>query len=197
MIEIRALHAGDDRSRFRSGDPDLDRFFHKFAGQNQFRHYIGASYVAIEDGRILGYVTVAAGHVEIDGLPAADRRRLPLYPLPVLRLARLAVDEAARGRGLGAELLRFVLRLGLRMAQDYGCVGVVVDAKPGALDFYRKYGFIAVEAIEGQSDARPQPTAMFLSVRAIQAGARWTSARRTLSRRKSPEELPSSRGRSA
>jgi len=172
VIEIRALHEGDDRSQFRSHDPDLDRFFQKFAGQNQFRHYLGATYVAIEDRRILGFATVAPGHVEIDGLPAAERRRLPRYPLPVLRLARLAVDEAARGRGLGAELLRFVLQLALRMAQDYGCVGVVVDAKPGAVDFYGRYGFITVEAAEGQSDARPQPAAMFLSIRAIKASVR-------------------------
>jgi hypothetical protein len=53
------------------------------------------------------------------------------------------------------------------MADEYGCVGVVVDAKPGAVDFYAKVGFIPVEAVEGQSDARPQPTTMFLAMRAI------------------------------
>lgn len=168
-MEIRALHEGDDRSRFRSGDADLDRFLHKFAGQNQFRHYVGVTYVALEGGHILGYATVAPGDVEIDRLPAAVRKRLPRYPLPVLRLARLAVDESVRGQGLGGELLRFVLQLGVRMATDYGCVGVVVDAKPGAVDFYGRYGFIPVEALEGQSDARPAPTPMFLSVRAIRA----------------------------
>jgi GNAT superfamily N-acetyltransferase len=172
VIEIRALHAGDDRSRFRSGDPDLDRFFHTFAGQNQFKHSIGASYVAVEERRVLAFATVAAGHVEIDGLPAAARKRLPRYPLPVLRLARLAVDETARGRGLGSELLRFVFALALRMAQDYGCVGVVVDAKRDAVDFYRRFGFEPLDLVEGQSGARPQPTAMFLSIRTIEAAIR-------------------------
>jgi hypothetical protein len=52
------------------------------------------------------------------------------------------------------------------MANDYGCVGVVVDAKPGAVAFYAKYGFIQLDVLEGQSDARPQPTAMFRSTRA-------------------------------
>jgi GNAT superfamily N-acetyltransferase len=171
-MEIRALREGDDRSRFRSDDPDLDGFFHRFAGQNQFRHYVGVTYVSIEDGRIVGYVTVTPGHVEIDGLPAAARKKLPRYPLPVLRLARLAVDSSGRGRGLGRQLLRFVLRLAIRMANDYGCVGVVVDAKPGAVDFYAKYGFIQLDVLEGQSDARPQPTAMFRSTRAIQEALR-------------------------
>jgi GNAT superfamily N-acetyltransferase len=66
--------------------------------------------VAVEDRRILGFATIAAGHLEIEGLPAAPRARLPRYPLPVLRLARLAVDESAHSHGLGTELLRFVLK---------------------------------------------------------------------------------------
>lgn len=89
----------------------------------------------------------------------------------VLRLARLAVGESGRGQGLGTRLLQFVLKLAVRMANDYGCAGVVVDAKVDAVDFYAKYGFITVDAVEGQADARPQPAAMFLSMRAIKGGS--------------------------
>ena len=170
-MEIRALRADDDRSQFHSGDTDLDRFFHVFAGQNQFKHHVGVTYVAVEDRYILGFVTVAPGHVEIEGLPSSLRKKMPRYPLPVLRLARLAVHREARGQRLGSSLLRFALQLAVRMANDYGCVGAVVDAKPHAVDFYAKYGFIAVDALEGQSDARPQPTPMFLAMRAIKTSA--------------------------
>ena len=167
MIEIRALRPDDDRSQFRSGDPDLDRFLQQFAGQNQFRHYIGVTYIAVDSGAVVGFATVAAADVEIDDLPRATRGKLPHYPLPVLRLARLAFDRSVQGQGVGLSLLRFVLRLAIRMADEYGCVGVVVDAKPGAVPFYGKYGFKAVEAVEGQSDTRPVPTPMFLPIRAI------------------------------
>lgn len=170
-MEIRALRESDDRSHFRSGEADLDRFFHRFSGQNQFKHHVGVTYVAVEEGKILGFATIAPGHLEIEGLPVTARKKLPRYPLPVLRLARLAIDESARGLGLGTRILRFVLDLAVRMANEYGCVGVVVDAKPDAADFYTKYGFIPVDALEGQSDIRPQPTLMFLSMRAIQTGS--------------------------
>ena len=132
-IQIRVLEPGDDRSRFSSGNPDLDRFFHRFAGQNQFRHHIGVTYVAIDGGDILGFLTVAASEIAIDALPEARRGRLPRYPLPVLRVARLAVSVSARGRGIGQALLRHALRLARRTAAEIGCVGVVVDAKPEVL----------------------------------------------------------------
>jgi GNAT superfamily N-acetyltransferase len=166
-MEIRALRQGDDRSAFHSGDEDLDRFFHRYAGQNQFRHYLGVTYVAVEGGRILGFATVAPRHIDIEDLPETTRRRLPRYPLPVLGLARLAVDKSAQSMGLGGQLLRFVLKLAAKMADEVGCAGVVVDAKAGAIDFYAKYGFVPFEPLEGQSEGRPRPTAMWLPIQAI------------------------------
>ena len=168
-MEIRRLRPSDDRSRFRSGDPDLDLFFQAYAGQNQFRHHVGVTYVAVEAEDVLGYLTVAPGTIEIDDLPATARRGLPHYPLPVLRLARLAVDSKVRGRGLGEQLLRFALGLVLTMAEDYGCLGVVVDAKPGAGPFYARYGFRPVHLLEGLSEARPRPAPMFLPTSEILA----------------------------
>lgn len=171
-MEIRALHPDDDRASFRSSDDDLDRFLHKFAGQNQFRHHIGTTYVAVEARRVVGYATVAAGHVEIDDLPASIAKRMPRYPLPILRLGRLAVDERERGRGIGHQLLRYVLALSLRMRDDFGCVAVIVDAKPGAERFYARFGFSPLDAVEGQGESRPRPTAMVLPVREIDAASR-------------------------
>jgi predicted N-acetyltransferase YhbS len=170
-MEIRALRPSDDRSAFESGEEALDRFFHRYAGQNQFRHYLGVTYVAVDGGRVLGFVTVAPRHVDVDDLPERVRKKLRRYPLPVLGLARLAVDKSARSMGLGGQLLRVVLKLALKMADQVGCAGVVVDAKPGAVDFYAKYGFMPFEPLEGQSEARPRPTAMWLPIRAIQAAS--------------------------
>jgi GNAT superfamily N-acetyltransferase len=171
-MEIRALRPSDDRTAFHSGDEALDRFFRLFAGQNQFRHHLGVTYVAVDEARVLGFATVAPRHVEIEGLPERMRKKLPRYPLPVLGLARLAVDASARSLGIGAQLLRFVLELASKMAEEVGCTAVVVDAKPGAIDFYAKYGFTPFTPLEGASDARPQPTAMYLMMADIKAAER-------------------------
>ena len=166
-VFIRALTQEDDRSRFRSGNIDLDRFFQRFAGQNQFRHYVGVTYVAVDGDSILGFVTVAAASIEVASLSPATRKKLPAYPLPVLRLARLAVDEEATGEGIGSSLLRQVFLLAHEMASRLGCVGVVVDAKEEAVPFYQRYGFEALDVEAGQLGDRPEPTPMFLEIGAI------------------------------
>lgn len=172
MITIRALAPSDDRSSFYSGEPALDAFFTKYAGQNQFKLHIGTTYVALSDERIVGYATVSPASISIDDLPPARRKRLPAYPLPVLRLARLAVDESARGLGIGKALLRYVFGVALRMSEDLGCIGVLVDAKPDAVAFYEQYGFSPLDLVAGQSQARPEPRAMFLSTKEIASAAK-------------------------
>lgn len=166
-MEIRALRPSDDRSGFRCGDSALDSFLQKYAAQNQFRHHVGTTYVAVEEDRLVGYVTVSPGHIESDDLLPAARKALPRYPLPILRVARLAVDGVAQGAGVGRALLRFSMMLARHLADRYGCIGLVVDAVPAAIDFYRRLGFIELDVIEGESAMRPAPVTMFLSTKQI------------------------------
>ncbi len=134
-ILIRRLKPRDDRSGFHSGNIDLDRFFQRYAGQNQFRHHIGTTYVAVQDNRITGFVTVSSGEMVADRLSKTLHKRLPSYPLPILRIARLAVGERYQGHGIGRLLLQAMLELALEMRDQAGCIGVVVDAKPNAVAF--------------------------------------------------------------
>ena len=166
-VDIRALRPTDKRDLFCSGDANLDRFFRLFAGQNQFRHHIGATYVAVVGPAVLGYITVSASHIEIKDLPRPARRRLPRYPLPVLRLARLAVDQHARSRGIGRSLLKTAFQLAHEMSDRFGCVGIVVDAKPQAVAFYQRHGFHEMEVVQGGLGDRPSPTPMFLPIGSI------------------------------
>ena len=168
-IEIRLLEQADDRKAFRSGDAELDSFFQKYAWQNQFRHHVGNTYVAVEHAKILGFVTVAPSRIEIDRLPADTKKKLPRYPIPVLRVARLAVSEDAQGTGVGKRLMRAAFAMAIDLRERLGCAGVVVDAKRDAESFYSSLGFEPLEVIEGQIEERPAPKPMFLPIREIEA----------------------------
>jgi GNAT superfamily N-acetyltransferase len=166
-IEIRLLARDDDRSRFSCGQPDLDRFFEHYAGQNQFKLHLAVTYVAVVEARHRrvrhggGVVHRARGRSE-----SRLRKRLPGYPLPVLRLARLGVDARAQGLGIGKALLRHVLALAVEQRDRIGCVGVVTDAKPDSVSFYEGLGFAAVEGVrEGLLHGEPLP--MFLAIDTI------------------------------
>jgi len=96
-IEVRPLAKDDDRSGLSCGQPDLDRFFEYYAGQNQFKLRLAVTYIALAQARIVGFATVATSSVERASVPSARlRKRLPTYPLPVRpRLRR------RRGRARG------------------------------------------------------------------------------------------------
>ena len=166
-IEIRPLARDDDRSGFSCGQADLDRFFEHYAGQNQFNLHLAVTYVAVVDEHLVGFATVAASSIERSRVPSARlRKRLPTYPLPVLRLARLGVDTRAQGLGIGKALLRHVLALAVEQRERFGCVAVVTDAKPESVSFYQSLGFAPVEGVcEGLLHGEPLP--MLLTVDAI------------------------------
>lgn len=171
-IEIRALKETDDRSSFSCGEPNLDRFFQHYAGQNQFKLHLAVTYVALADRRLVGFATVVVGAIERDDVPSVRlRKRLPAYPLPVLRLARLGVDRRAQGFGIGRGLLRHVLHLALEQRDKLGCIGVVIDAKPDVLPFYQRLGFTELSGVT-RGGLQGEPTPMFLAIGTISASLR-------------------------
>lgn len=87
--------------------------------------------------------------------------------MPILRIARLAVNELHQGLGIGKLLLRAMLALALEMRDKTGCTGVVVDAKPETIPFYEKLGFQPLELASGALGEHPEPVAMFLPITVI------------------------------
>jgi len=170
MIEIRQLSKNDDTSTFDCGDVTLNQYIKQYAKQNQFKHYIGTTYIALDKGVILGYVSVSASSLRTDTLAENLTKRLPQYPLPILRLTRLAVGSTYHQQGLGKNLLRFVLTLTLKQKEQFGCFGLVVDAKEGSVSFYEQFGFVAFDVEAGALDIRPYARSMFLATKTIEKG---------------------------
>jgi predicted N-acetyltransferase YhbS len=165
---VRQLRESDDRTTFRSNHTDLDLFFTRYAGQNQFKLHIGTTYIALDDsGAVVGFVTVASCSIEVANAPKKLAKRLPSYPIPALRLARMAVAEGLQRSGVGALLMKAVFLIAHDQARKSGCAFVVVDAKPGAETYYKRWGFEALPVEAGELEAKPTPKPMFLELGAI------------------------------
>lgn len=126
--------------RFDSGEPVLDDWLRRRARANQAS---GASrtYVACEAKRVVGYYALASGAIAQAGVPGRFRRNMP-DPIPVVVLARLAVDKNYQGRGWGRALFRDAARRVAHAADAIGIRGIVVHAiSEEARKFYIALGF--------------------------------------------------------
>ncbi|MCM2311250.1 MAG: GNAT family N-acetyltransferase, partial [Steroidobacteraceae bacterium] len=93
-------------------------------------------------GMILGYYSLSAASLAFERLIDADRTGLPAYPIPAVRIGRLAASAAHRGQRLGELLLQNAIKRSLTARHTLGVYAVLVDAKDAAAEaFYRKYGF--------------------------------------------------------
>ena len=133
-----------DRSSFSCGIAALDDYLCQRAGQHH-RDGIATTHVLTDDAQpaqILGFCALSAAHLHLSELQQADLKRLPGYPVPAMRMGRLAVSASEQGKGYGQLLLGHVVNLALSVRQTMGVRVLIVDAKDAqAAAFYERYGF--------------------------------------------------------
>ena len=164
-VAIRRLEEPDEVENFDCGDEPLNHYLQLHAWTNQQKISIGVTYVAVDESApraVLGYFTLATSSVPRDRLPRKYVRGLPLYDLPLILLARLAVDKRFSGRGLGHALLAEALKITLYVADEVGCRCIVTDAYPDKAGWYARYGFLPLGETSGTGSQK-----MFLDVRTI------------------------------
>jgi GNAT superfamily N-acetyltransferase len=129
-----------DVTTFYSGEPALDDWLKRRALANQAS---GASrtYVLCQDTRVVAYYALASGAIAVSSTPGRFRRNMP-NPIPVVVLARLAVDKDWQGRGIGRGLFRDATLRVAQAADVIGIRGIVVHAiSENARSFYLAIGF--------------------------------------------------------
>ena len=160
-----SIEEPDQVDLFDCGDEPLNNYLRRHAWSNQQKSSIGVTYVAIEEvapRTVLGYFTLATAGVPRDAFPKKYVRGLPPYDLHLILLARLAVDQRFSGKGLGHALISEAFQIALRVADDVGCRGIIADAYRDRIDWYARYGFVA---LEGGAPSGPQR--MFLDMRTV------------------------------
>ncbi len=137
----QSLSATHRLDAFNCGESSLDDWLKRRALAN---HQSGASrtfVVADDEQCVLGYYALAAGAVSHQDATSAVRRNMP-DPVPVMVLARLAVDVRAQGIQLGAALLQDAVSRVQSVAENAGVRALLVHALNNrAKQFYEHYGF--------------------------------------------------------
>ncbi|MCR4377144.1 MAG: GNAT family N-acetyltransferase [Rhodospirillales bacterium] len=146
-LVIEPLGKRHDRDAFSCGQPELDRYFQKQAGQDMRRN-VARVFVCTKAGAdtIIGFYTLSAASVDLSVFPENVARKLPHHPVPGALIGRLAVDRTAQGQGVGRMLLADALKRTLAASANIAVHVLVVDAKTDAAKaFYQAFGFTAFE----------------------------------------------------
>lgn len=130
---------------FHSGKPSMDQFLTRFAAKHA-ELGLSSTWVLLEDVQveklpIAAYYTLAAANVSKTSLPT--HQSLPQYPIPVVLLARLAIDQQHQGKGLEAKMLISALRHAAQLTdQGLPAFGLILDVlDEQALRFYQHFDF--------------------------------------------------------
>jgi GNAT superfamily N-acetyltransferase len=126
---------------FDCGKEPLNRFLKRQAWSSQQANS-AQTYVLAKGLAVLGYYSLAAGSVTYDDATERVKKGQARHPVPVILLARLAVDQSLQGKGIGPALLKDALLRAASAAATIGARAVLVHAKDdNAQGFYEHFNF--------------------------------------------------------
>jgi len=141
LSEVVPLDASNDLAAFRCGKAEFDDWLRCYAMVNQ---QIGGSrtFVTCEGSAVRGFYSLAVSSIEFEHASRKIQRGLGRYPVSVILVARLAVDERVQGQRVGESLLIDVLGRCLAVSEEAGVRAVLVHAMDDdARGFYERYDF--------------------------------------------------------
>jgi len=146
-VPLSADHLVED---FDCGKASLDDWLVRYSRQAQTSGS-ARTFVVADGRRVAGYFSLAAGQVDSVEAPERIRKGMGQYPIPVVLLARLAVDRAYQGQGIGVGMLQDAIRRTLLVAEQAGIRAMLTHPiDPDAEAFYRRFGFAPSPVRQGQ-----------------------------------------------
>ena len=141
LASIKDIQPKSKLKNFDCGIEELNEFFSRYSLKNDALG-IGKTFVAFDENEtVVGYFTLATAQVAFESIPDNIRTKLPKYPIPALRIARLAVSKDFQGTGIGKWLLTQAFIKIIHVADITGIYLIIVDAKESSKTFYEHYGF--------------------------------------------------------
>ena len=142
LSKVEPISESHDVSRFDCGRHEsLNDWLKRFALTNE-RNESARTYVVHRNGLVVGYYSISAGSVSVEEAPTRISKGLARHPIPVILLARLAVDKDERGTSLGKAVLKDALRRIAQAADIVGARAVLVHAiDEQARKFYEHFDF--------------------------------------------------------
>lgn len=113
---------------FDCGKEPLNTFLVRHALANQ-ANGSARTFVGLDGNRVIGYYSLAVGSILYDEAPERMAKGLARHPIPILLMARFAVDKEYQGQGVGKGLFKDALKRCLNVANEAGVRAFMTHAK--------------------------------------------------------------------
>jgi len=143
---VKSINEVDSKkyNSFSCGNNDLDKYLKAYALYNDKAGY-GKTFLVEDNNEIVGYFTLSSSSITFSEYPNLNHELLPRYPIPCIRIARLAVKKDKQHQGYGKQILKQAFLRILNVSDFVGIKLIVVDAKKESISFYEKYGFLKLK----------------------------------------------------
>lgn len=140
-----------DLSQFSCGKLALDEWIKKYALQAGSSGAANTFILQNEPAAVVGYYSISMGSIaQVEAIERV-RRGTGRYPIPIILLARLAVDQKFQGQGIGRGLLRDAVIRGMNISREVAFRAIITHPiDDEAADFYMKFGFEQSPISSGQ-----------------------------------------------
>ncbi len=129
---------------FNCGDENLNKYIRSHAQLND-QNNLSKTFICCDKDDVVGFVTLCSSQIEFQEMPNSYQQTMPKYPVPAIKIARLAIDNKYQGQGYGKALLQFAFKKILQVSISTGVKLVVVNAKDSSKKFYERFGFIEIK----------------------------------------------------
>jgi GNAT superfamily N-acetyltransferase len=134
------------RDEFTSGDPSLDEWLRRYAGQNRRGNTAAVWVIADANASVVCYATLSMTSVDRSASPMQLAKGAPMQ-VPALLVGRLATDTRVSGLGLGTQMVKHILATAAELNVKAACRAVVVTAlNPAAFSWWQRFGFDPFDA---------------------------------------------------
>lgn len=106
-----------------------------------------------EENYFIGYYAISMSHIEAPNL--YDEKRVATFPHPAIKIGRLLIDKNCRGKGIGRVAIKHIIMIAQKLNQFVACRFIILDAKPQAIGFYEKIGFVIIGKARKRADTVP------------------------------------------
>lgn len=134
---------------FSSGNAIIDKFVSKGTLRQQAKKSPGSGVKVLLDtqqnDKIIGFITITAFSLNKERFKGRVDNIGTTRDIPVVRLVMLGVDKEFQGKGLGNKLLRIAFDSTKKIAEAINCSGLYLEADSNAVEFYKKYNFVALD----------------------------------------------------